>query len=139
MEPKFYDAISNLLGKDLVYLYEPSFNINIPKKNSNKKNYLFKDWHQEIWSGASISSVQIWTPFLQKNNSQGQIELMIDSHKWGFIPNRNRVPNELPKNFKTLKTDLEYKNIIIFSTLMLHRSLAANYPRLSLTAQIRNF
>ena len=42
LEPKFYDAISNLLGKDLVYLYEPSFNINIPKKNSNKKNYLFK-------------------------------------------------------------------------------------------------
>ena len=62
---------------------------------------------------------------------------MVDSHKWGLIPNKNRKPIELPKSFQTLKTDLEVGDIIIFSTLMLHRSLSAEFPRMSLTAQIK--
>ena len=138
-EPKLYDVFAGLMGKDLSYLDAPSLNLNLPSKNSPHKNYLFKDWHQEVWSGASISNLQIWTPLLQKGNFQGQIELMLQSHKWGHIPHRNRVPTELPDEFETLKTDLHTGDVIVFSTLMLHRSVAANHPRLSLTAQIRNF
>ena len=138
-EPKLYDVFSSLMGKDLSYLDAPSLNLNLPSKDSPHKNYLFKDWHQEVWSGASISNLQIWTPLLQKDNFQGQIELMHQSHKWGHIPHRNRVPTELPEEFETLKTDLHSGDVIVFSTLMLHRSVAANHPRLSLTAQIRNF
>lgn len=138
-EPKLYDVFSSLMGKDLSYLDAPSLNLNLPSKDSPHKNYLFKDWHQEVWSGASISNLQIWTPLLQQDNVQGQIELMHQSHKWGHIPHRNRVPTELPEEFETLKTDLHSGDVIVFSTLMLHRSVAANHPRLSLTAQIRNF
>ncbi len=139
LESKFYDVVSSLLGKDLSYLEAPSLNLNLPSRDSPAKNYLFKDWHQEIWSGASISNIQIWTPLLQKNNNQGQLELMVESHKWGHIPHRNRTPIELPPTHKTLKTDLGYGDVIVFSTLMLHRSVRADYPRLSMTAQIRNF
>ena len=139
LEPNIHDVIVDLIGKDLSYLDAPSLNLNLPSKDSPNKNYLFKDWHQEVWSGASISSIQVWTPLLQKDNIQGQIELMLESHKWGHIPHRNRVPTELPDEFKTLKTDLQCGDVIVFSTLMLHRSVAADYPRLSLTAQIRNF
>ena len=139
LEPNLYDAIVDLIGKDLSYLDAPSLNLNLPSKDSPHKNYLFKDWHQEVWSGASISSIQVWTPLLQKDNIQGQIELMLQSHKWGHIPHRNRVPTELPGEFKTLTTDLQCGDVIVFSTLMLHRSVVADYPRLSMTAQIRNF
>ena len=137
-EPKLYDVFSSLMGKDLSYLDAPSLNLNLPSKDSPHKNYLFKDWHQEVWSGASISNLQIWTPLLQKDNVQGQIELMHQSHKWGHIPHRNRVPTELPEEFDT-ENDLHSGDVVVFSTLMLHRSVAANHPRLSLTAQIRNF
>ena len=139
LEKKIYAAVTDVLGKDLAYINEPSFNLNLPNKDSPKKNYLFKDWHQEIWSGASISNIQIWTPIFQKDSCQGQLELMAESHKWGHIPHRNRAPIELPKKYKTIKPNLECRDIIIFSTLMLHRSVPAKYPRLSITLQIKNF
>ena len=81
----------------------------------------------------------MWTPIFQKYSNQGQLELMTESHKWGHIPHRNRVPIDLPKKYKTIKPNLEYCDIIIFSTLMLHRSVPAKYPRLSVTLQIKNF
>ena len=70
LEKKIYAEITNLLGKDLSYTLDPGLSLNLPNKSSNKKNYLFKDWHQEIWSGASTSEVQIWTPIFQKNSNQ---------------------------------------------------------------------
>ena len=36
-EKKFYAEITNLLGKDLSYINEPSINLNIPNKDSPKK------------------------------------------------------------------------------------------------------
>ena len=139
LENKIYNTLTSLLGKDLAYCADPSLNLNIPKKDSSLKNYLFKNWHQEIWSGASVSSVQLWTPLFQKNVKQGQIELIIDSHKWGHVPHRNRAPIELPKNFKTQRLNLEYGDVIIFSTLVLHRSVSAEFPRLALPLTIKNF
>ena len=114
LEKKFYAAVTDLFGKDLSYNNNPSININLPNKYSSKKNYLFKDWHQEIWSGASTSEVQIWTPIFQKTGDQGQIEVITESHKWGHIPHRNRSPTELPKKYKTIKTsksDTAYINL----------------------------
>ena len=63
-EPKLYDVFGSPMGKDLSYLDAPSLNLNLPSKDSPHKNYLLKDWHQEVWSGASISNLQIWTPLL---------------------------------------------------------------------------
>lgn len=139
LENLFYKTLSNLMGRDLAYCYDPSINLNLPNKDSSKKNYLFKDWHQEIWSGANPSTAQIWTPILQKDRNNGQIELIVGSHKWGHIPHRNRKPIDLPKNFKTLKLTFNYGDVIIFSTLLLHRSLPTRYPRLALPLLLRNF
>jgi hypothetical protein len=133
------DYLTDLLGKDLSYCAEPSITINIPKENTLEKNYLFKDWHQEIWSGASPSTAQIWTPLLHKNSSQGQMQLITGSHKWGHIPHRNRKPIGLPKNIQTQEIHLEYGDVIIFSTLLLHRSVPTNSLRMSLPLLLRNF
>ena len=83
LEKKFYNSIVNLLGKDLSFCNDHSITLNLPNKDSPKKNYLFKDWHQEIWSGASPSTIQIWTPLIHNDSNYGQIELM-DFYKKNF-------------------------------------------------------
>ena len=140
LDKKLHKLTADLLGKDLCYQYDPSFLLlNLPDENSSKKNYSFKDWHQEIWSGASISSVNLWTPVFQKDSKSGQMEFIENSHKWGHIPHRNRSPLELPKKYKTKKINLEYGDVVIFSALLLHRSSKTKHPRLANSFQIKNF
>ena len=139
LEKKFYNVVSNLLGKDLAFCTDPGITLNLPDKADPKKNYLFKEWHQEIWSGASPSTIQIWTPLIHKNSKNGQMELIEDSHKWGHVPHRDRKPILLPKKFKTKKLNLKYGDVVIFSTLLLHRSLPTESPRLSFPCLLKNF
>ncbi len=139
LEKKFYNAVVNLLGKDLAFSTDTGITLNLPDKADPKKNYLFKGWHQEIWSGACHSTIQIWTPLIHKDSKSGQMELIIDSHKWGHIPHINRKPKLLPKKFKTKILNLEYGDVIIFSTLLAHRSLPTKSPRLSLPILLKNF
>lgn len=139
LEKKLFNLVSNILGRDLAYCSDPGANLNLPKKSDPKKNYFFKGWHQEIWSGASPSTLQFWTPLVQKNSRSGQIELIESSHKWGHIPHNNRQPIKLPKKIKTKKLNLDYGDVIIFSTLLVHRSVETNFPRLALPCLIKNF
>jgi ectoine hydroxylase-related dioxygenase (phytanoyl-CoA dioxygenase family) len=139
LEKKFYNSVADLLGKDLAFCTDPGITLNLPNKASPKKNYLFKDWHQEIWSGASPSTIQIWTPLIHKDSRNGQMELIEESHKWGHIPHMNRKPISLPKKYKTKTLNLAYGDIFIFSTLLLHRSLPTKSPRLSLPNLLNNF
>lgn len=139
LENKLYNLVSGILGKDLSFAIDPAITLNLPNKDDPKKNYLFKAWHQEIWSGASVNSIQIWTPLLLKKSDVAKLEIMCDSHKWGHIPHRNRVPIELPKKYITKTISLNISDVIIFSTLLLHRSVKTNSPRLSLPLIIKNF
>ncbi len=139
LEKRFHNVVSEILGKDLAFCTDPGITLNLPEKSDPKKNYLYKDWHQEIWSGASPSTIQIWTPLIHKTSKNGQMELIKDSHRWGHIPHRDRKPIQLPKLFKTLKLNLNYGDVLIFSTLLLHRSLPTNSPRLSFPCLLKNF
>ncbi len=139
-EKKIHNYISSILGLDLSYENNPNTLIlNIPEKPSSKKNYMFKDWHQEVWSGAGTNTLQVWIPIFQKDNSGGQIELVKDSHKWGHVPHRNRRPIEMPKSFKTIKTNIKLGDVLIFSTTIMHRSLPTKFSRLTLPTLVRNF
>ena len=141
LSPKFFKAISNLLGKDLSFLDEPSVVFNVPE-NHNKKNYYFKDWHQEIWSGADTSSVIMWTPVFQKDYS-GQIKIIQGSHHWGHIPHENRKPINLPDKFKVFSPKLNYTDIIIMHSMLMHKSseiVSKKFtPRIATPCMIRNF
>jgi ectoine hydroxylase-related dioxygenase (phytanoyl-CoA dioxygenase family) len=139
LENKLYNSISGILGKDLSFAIDPAITLNLPKKDDPKKNYLFKAWHQEIWSGASVNSIQIWTPLISKKNAPAKLEIMCNSHKWGHIPHRNRIPTELPNKYKTKTISLNDTDIMIFSTLLLHRSVTTNSSRLALPLIIKNF
>ena len=139
LEKKFYNSIVNLLGKDLSFCNDHSLTLNLLNKDKPEKNYLFKDWHQEIWSGASPSTIQIWTPLIKKDRYYGTLKIMEESHKWGHIPHMHRKPILLPKKYKTTLLNLEYGDVIIFSTLLLHGSVPTKSPLLSLPVLLKNF
>jgi ectoine hydroxylase-related dioxygenase (phytanoyl-CoA dioxygenase family) len=135
-QKKLFDYITSLLGRDLAVSADSSLTINL---KDNNKNYYYKEWHQEIWSGASTSSVQIWLPLFHKSKIDGQISLMKNSHKWGHIPNSNKKPLKLPKNYSTIDSNLNIGDVILFSTTLLHKTSASKYPRLGLSMTIKNF
>ena len=51
---------------------------------------------------------------------------IIESHKWVHIPHMDRQPTKLPKKYKTKKLDLDYGDVIIFSTLLI-----GHFPQLN--------
>ena len=67
------------------------------------------------------------------------MQIMEESHKWGHIPHMNRKPTLLPKKYKTRTLNLEYGDVIIFTTMLLHRSQITKSPRLALPCLIKNF
>ena len=138
---KFYKNIINILGKDLAFCDEPSIIINLSKEKL-KKNYYFKDWHQEIWSGADTSTVIMWTPIFHNSPNNGQLSIVKGSQNWGHIPHRNRKPSELPKKLNIVSPKLNYTDVIIMHSMVLHKSnpIIGNgyHPRLALSSMIRN-
>tara|TARA_B100001029_G_C15029235_1_gene435760 strand:+ start:510 stop:1352 length:843 start_codon:yes stop_codon:yes gene_type:complete len=139
-EKKIIKFLKETLGNDLSHINDPHIlSINLPSKNDAKKNYFFKDWHQEIWSGSNIRTIQLWTPIFQKGFDEGQIEIIENSHQWGHVPHKNRSPINLPNKFKTKKIKLNKGDVIFFSTLLLHRSLKCKNLRLASPILIKNF
>jgi len=135
-QKKLKNCLVNLLGSDLAVSSESSLTLNVPE---NKNNYYFKDWHQEIWSGASVSNVQIWLPIFQKNSKNGQLSFIKESHMWGHVPHSNRKPIDLPKKYSILNTRLSDGDVLIFSTTLMHRSQQTNNTRLGLAMTVKNF
>ena len=139
-EKRIIKFLKEILGSDLSHINDPHIlSLNLPKKNDSKKNYFFKDWHQEIWSGSDIRTIQMWTPIFQKGYDDGQIEIIEGSHGWGHVPHKNRSPISLPNKFKTKKIKLNKGDVIFFSTLLMHRSLKCENPRLASPILIKNF
>jgi len=140
-EKRIFNFISNLLGKDLCYQDDPSLTLNLPGISNSSQNYLFKGFHQEVWSGADIHTIQFWTPLFQADPLDG-ISLMKSSHLWGHIPHKNREPIHLPKNAVEIFSDLAVGDVIFFHTLLLHRSSVINengFPRLAIPCLLKNF
>ena len=142
-QPKVLKALISLLGPDLTHHEDPSLAVNISNLDSNKRNYLFKNWHQELWSGASTSTVAFWTPIFLPKNRSGQIEFIPGSHLWGHIPHRNRKPISLPSKLRTYKINVNEGDIIFFHSLLLHKSTPVSSntydARMAMITHIRNF
>lgn len=140
-EEIIFQFISNILGKDLCHQDDPSLTLNLPGISNSNQNYLFKGYHQEVWSGADIHTIQFWTPLFQNDNSGG-IVLVKSSHHWGHIPHKNREPIELPKQMVEIHSDLEIGDVIIFHSLLLHRTSpikSDGQPRLAIPCLLKNF
>ncbi len=142
-EPKILKTLISILGPDLAHHEDPSITVNISNISNSNKNYHFKKWHQELWSGASTSTIAFWTPVFQPKNLDGQIEFIPGSHLWGHIPHKNREPINLPSKFKTIKTKIKDGDIILFHSLLLHRSIplkSNNFQaRMAMITHVKNF
>lgn len=136
-----FDFVSNILGKDLCHQDDPSLTLNLPGISTSSQNYLFKGFHQEVWSGADVHSIQFWTPLFALDNAGG-IVLVKGSHLWGHIPHRDREPVWLPKNYDEIYSNLEIGDVIVFHPLLLHRTApikSEGQPRLALPCLLKNF
>ncbi len=136
LEKKVISELRKLLGSDLAFSEGSSLFINKPER---KKNYYFKSWHQEIWSGTSVSMIHLWTPIFQKNKKDGQISFIKDSHKWGHIPHRNRKVISLPKDYKIENLNVNIGDLVMFTGTTVHRTEPCTFPRLGLGIIVKNF
>ena len=143
MQTKVFKILKELLGSDLAHHEDPSIAVNISGLDSSKKNYLYKKWHQELWSGSSTSTLAFWTPIFLPKNKSGQIEVIKGSHTWGHIPHNNREPISLPKKYEIQSINLNEGDVLLFHSLLLHRSkkiVSERFDaRLALITHIRNF
>lgn len=141
LSEKLYNQFLRLIGPDICYLDDTPLTINLPGVDSPLENYLFKKYHQELWSGASVNTIQFWTPLVQRGPG-GQLVVIKGSHLWGHIPHRNREPLEFPPDYEEVRTDLNVGDAIIFHTLLLHRSdpmPADGLPRIGFPCLLKNF
>lgn len=140
---KILPKLVKLIGPDLAHHEDPSWTINEYGKNSSKKNYHFKNWHQEIWSGSSTSTLVVWAPIFLPKNKSGQIEFIKSSHRWGHVPHQNRMPISLPKKFKNIKININEGDILIFHSLLFHKTspiISKKFDaRIALITHVKNF
>ncbi len=143
LSKKVFRKLCTLLGPDLAFLDDPSFTLNVSSLSSSIENYHFKNFHQELWSGANTSNLVFWSPIFMPRNKSGQLYIIKDSHLWGNVPNNNRSPTLLPKKYKKIKLRLNIGDILLFHPLLLHASepiFSKNFSiRLAITTQIKNF
>ena len=116
---KIHPFLVSMLGPDLQYKIPTEFIINY--KGKENKNYLFKKYHQEIWSVASTNSILLWMPIFQKTKS-GQMKLIKGSHLWGHVPHHNKKPIKLPEKYFEIASNCSLGDVIIFHTMTLHKS-----------------
>jgi len=139
---KLLQRLISLIGPDLSYC-EAAQPTLLCKPGEDHGNYLRKEYHQEVWSGCSLDSLQIWTPLFQED-TKSQLEIITGSHKWGLVPNRGRKPIELPENAddRSECTELEYGDVLVFHPLLLHRSVynpRQDLARLGMPLQVKNW
>jgi hypothetical protein len=116
-------------------------------------DFLFH-WHQDIvYTLGSLNSLTYWVPFNPVGRDTGSVELIPGSHARGVFPVRyapggtptmHRIMS--PKDLYLLHEPLDSGSIIeaergdlvVFSTFLLHRSVANRGDRVRWTAQIRH-
>ena len=136
---KLQSNLINLIGPDLSYMTDFEMAIN-EKSLTNNDYYFVKKYHQEFWSGMGLEALQLWIP-LNLKKGMGTIEIIKSSHKWGHVPNRNREPIELPKNYKEIKLSISNGSVAVLSALTLHRTIKNNHNeiRVALPITVKNF
>ena len=115
------NCLEGFLGPDLGKTYFNGLFINDPDDDSPVTN---KDYHQEIWTGASAEDMLVWIPF-HNIESRGTISVVPGSHYYGLLPNRNRkilplpdfsMPDPLPI------VDIEPGDALFFHPMLVHKT-----------------
>ena len=100
-----------------------------------------KSLHQEIWSGAGVMELRIWVP-LSMCKSAGGMNFIPESHRWGLIANRKRMPYDVPAeaDMTSVVPEVQEGDAVLFHPMTLHATEpnTGSLPRVAVTAAIRN-
>lgn len=111
--------IEKMLGPDIAYLSGGFLNI---VSSEVEEKIVRKRPHQEMWSGAGLNELRLWTCLSDSPKGEG-LEVVKGSHLYGFIPNINREPvANQPAEFNYEKVETEQGDIVLFHPLLLHRT-----------------
>jgi len=132
------DIAVQCLGPDLAYNRDGAVAINIKPTSDN---LFMKAMHQEIWSGAGVMELRLWAP-LSMRDSAGGMSFIPGSHRWGLIPNRERMPFDVPAeaDMTAVVPEVREGDVVFFHSMTLHATepLTDKPPRVAITTGIRS-
>jgi hypothetical protein len=139
LHPPLLDVFIRLLGPDLAFNRDGAVAINI---KPTEDNLYSKSFHQEIWSGAGVMELRIWLP-LSMHKSAGGMSFIKESHRWGLIANRKRMPYDVPAeaDMTPFVPEVQEGDAVIFHSMTLHATEpnnAGDPPRVAITTGVRN-
>ncbi len=117
-----------------------------------EEKYLF-DWHQDFpYTQGSEDGIVIWAPLFDVLNNEGGIMFIPGSHKHGIVPvmvadkqnsqengaHSVRIPDTSSIDAQQAYTiDVLAGDVLVFSTLLLHKSLPLQQQKIRWTTQLR--
>ena len=123
--------------KDPMFLSYPEVRTDMP----DDEQYM-QPWHQDWRSGqGSLNAVTIWVPLRDVSTTDGAIEVIPGSHRWGLLeveeipnPRRFSIIDSRVSEPETVTMDLHFGECAVFSQMLVHRSgrNSSGRPRLSL-------
>ncbi len=117
-----------------------------------EEEYLF-DWHQDYpYTQGSTDGIVIWAPLFDVENGEGGVKFKPGSHQLGILPvivndHHNSQKNGAHSirladltscdNQDAYTIDVAAGDALVFSTLLLHKSLPLNTSKIRWTTQLR--
>jgi phytanoyl-CoA hydroxylase len=95
-----------------------------------------QDWY---YSQGSLDSVTVWYPLISVNSELGALQLVPESHKWGLQKTENsygELDFELEDD-KYISFDMDKGDVLIFNSLLIHRSGVNNTNKIRWSSQLR--
>jgi len=113
-------------------------------KHLDKDGYNGRYWrlpsHQDwYYSQGSIDSVTVWCPLVFVNSDLGALQLVPKSHKWGLQKTENsygELDCELEEE-KYISFDMDKGDVLIFNSLLIHRSGINSTNKIRWSSQLR--
>ncbi len=141
--------MERLMATDFVYVH--SFTaVRIDIRGEEK--YLF-DWHQDYpYTQGSVDGVVLWAPLEDVQKGSGGIKLIPGSHVHGILPVRLLDPQNQQGNGAhsikivdsaslddevSYRMDVEMGDVLVFSTLLVHKSLPMEKGGVRWSMQLR--
>ncbi|WP_113907284.1 phytanoyl-CoA dioxygenase family protein [Aliidiomarina celeris] len=117
-----------------------------------EEKYLF-DWHQDFpYTPGSEDGIVVWAPLFDVLNHEGGIKFIPGSHHDGVVPviiadkqntkengaHTVRIPNaEVLEDEQAFTIDVYATDVLVFSTLLLHKSMMLRNQPIRWTTQLR--
>jgi len=107
----------NMCTRPVLYFNHPK----LAKSEEYYKSPLHQDWPS---MESSLNSLVVWVPLVDVNEDNGSIIIYPGSHKLGVLPfeTKGGFANVKEPDIKPIQPELNVGDIVIFSTMLVHKS-----------------